>query len=81
MRFALSVHDAPKEWDMNWDRIEGQWKQLRGRALQRWGKLTDSDWDQIKGSRDELIGRVQERYGKERDQAERDVDEWTRGIN
>jgi uncharacterized protein YjbJ (UPF0337 family) len=66
---------------MNWDRIEGQWKQLKGRAQQRWGKITDDDWDLIGGKREELIGRVQTLYGKQKDQAERDVDDWTHGLN
>ena len=66
---------------MHWDRVEGQWKQLKGRAQQRLGKLTDDDWDLIEGQREELVGKVQELYGKQKDQAERDVDEWTRGIN
>jgi uncharacterized protein YjbJ (UPF0337 family) len=66
---------------MNWDRIEGQWKQLKGGARARWGKITDDDWDQMEGNREKLVGKVQELYGKQKDQAERDVDEWSRGIN
>ena len=66
---------------MNWDRVEGQWRQLKGQAHQRWGRLTDDDWDVIGGKREELIGRVQKAYGKQRDEVERDVDEWMRGIN
>ena len=42
---------------MNWDVISGQWKQLKGEAQQRWGKLTDSDWDRIEGQREQLVGR------------------------
>ena len=61
---------------MNWDRIEGTWKQLMGRARQQWGKLTDDDLEQAKGHRDELVGRIQERYGIERDEAERQVRDW-----
>ncbi len=63
---------------MNWDRIEGNWKQIKGDALERWGKLTDDDWDVIGGKRDKLVGRIQERYGKSRDEAEREVDDWGR---
>lgn len=66
---------------MNWDRIEGQWKELKGQARQKWGKITDDDWDQIAGKRDELIGRVQKLYGKQRDEAEREVDEWSGGVH
>ena len=66
---------------MNWDQIEGNWKQFKGQAKQKWAKLTDSDWTMLSGKKDELVGRVQERYGYERDQAEREVDDWSRGIN
>lgn len=61
---------------MNWDRIEGEWKKLKGNAQQRWGKLTDNDWAIINGRREELIGKVQSLYGKRKDEAEREVDDW-----
>lgn len=62
---------------MNWDRIEGNWKQFRGKAKQQWAKLTDDDLDRIDGKRIELIGRLQARYGKTREAAEKAVEEWT----
>jgi len=61
---------------MNWDRIQGNWKQFRGRAREAWGKLTDDDLDQAAGKRDQLVGRIQERYGVAKDEAERRVDRW-----
>jgi uncharacterized protein YjbJ (UPF0337 family) len=61
---------------MNWDTIEGKWKQFTGSARERWGKLTDDDLQQIAGKRDQLIGKLQERYGWSRDRAERDLKEW-----
>jgi uncharacterized protein YjbJ (UPF0337 family) len=63
---------------MNWDRIEGNWKQLSGKAKVQWGKLTDDDLDVIAGRREELAGKIQERYGIARDDAERQVSEWER---
>lgn len=66
---------------MNWDRIEGNWKQMVGHARQRWGKLTDDDLELAAGKRDELVGRIQERYGKNRDEAEREVDDWSRQLS
>jgi uncharacterized protein YjbJ (UPF0337 family) len=66
---------------MNWDTVEGQWKQLKGKAQQKWAKLTDDDWDLVEGKREELIGRIQERYGRNRDEAEREVDDWSRQLN
>ena len=48
---------------MNWDQIEGKWKQVKGRAKEKWGKLTDDDLDIIAGKRDQLVGKVQEAYG------------------
>jgi uncharacterized protein YjbJ (UPF0337 family) len=61
---------------MNWDRIEGNWKQMVGSARKQWGKLTDSDWQMVKGSKDQLVGRIQERYGIAKDEAQRQADEW-----
>jgi len=61
---------------MNWNTIEGNWKQFRGKLRQEWGKLTDDDLDRIAGKRIELIGRLQERYGKTREAAEEMVNEW-----
>jgi uncharacterized protein YjbJ (UPF0337 family) len=63
---------------MNWDQIEGQWKQLKGRMKEKWGKLTDSDWDMIAGRREQFIGRLQERYGYTREQADKDLSDWER---
>ncbi len=63
---------------MDWNVIEGQWKQLKGSAKEKWGELTDDDLDRIEGKRDQLVGKVQERYGIEKDRAEREVDDWAR---
>ncbi len=61
---------------MNNDTLQGQWKQFRGKAQEQWGKLTDDDLDRVEGNRDQLVGKVQERYGKDRQEAEREVDDW-----
>jgi len=63
---------------MNWDQLEGKWKQYSGKAKEKWGKLTDDDLQMIRGKRDQLIGKVQERYGIAKDEAERQVDEFSR---
>lgn len=59
---------------MNWDRIQGNWKQLTGKVKAKWGKLTDDDLTVIAGKRDELAGKLQERYGYEKDKAEKELD-------
>ena len=65
---------------MNWDRIEGNWKQFKGKVKEQWGKLTDDDLDRIAGKRDQLVGKIQERYGIAKDEAEKQVDSWTRNM-
>jgi uncharacterized protein YjbJ (UPF0337 family) len=62
---------------MNWDQIEGAWKQVRGRVREQWGKLTDDDLDVVAGRRDALIGKIQERYGVARDEVDRQVRDWS----
>lgn len=61
---------------MNWDRIEGNWKQFKGKIREQWGDLTDDDLDKIDGQREQLEGLVQQRYGKSKDEASRAVDDW-----
>jgi uncharacterized protein YjbJ (UPF0337 family) len=75
----LLLGTAKETFDpMNWDRIEGNWKQVKGKAREKWGKLTDSDWDQVAGKKDQLVGRIQERYGISKDEALKQADEWAR---
>ncbi len=66
---------------MNWDQIEGRWKQLKGNVRQQWGQLTDDDLDRIAGKRTELVGKLQARYGLAREEAEKQVEEWQSNIN
>jgi uncharacterized protein YjbJ (UPF0337 family) len=58
---------------MNWDRIEGNWKQFKGKAKERWGRLTDDELEIIAGRRDQLLGTLQEQYGIDKDEAEAQV--------
>jgi uncharacterized protein YjbJ (UPF0337 family) len=61
---------------MNRDHLEGQWKDMKGKVREQWGKLTDDDMDIIAGKRDQLVGRIQQRYGSAKDEAEREVKEF-----
>jgi uncharacterized protein YjbJ (UPF0337 family) len=63
---------------MNWDQIEGKWKQAKGSVKQKWGKLTDNDLDFIAGKRDHFVGKLQERYGIEKEEAQKRADEWAK---
>jgi uncharacterized protein YjbJ (UPF0337 family) len=62
----------------HWDRFQGNWKQVTGKAKEQWGKLTDDDFDVVGGRRDQLAGKIQERYGVAKDEAEKQVAEWQR---
>ena len=59
---------------MNWDQIEGNWKQIKGEAKARWGKLTNDDLDVAEGNREKLVGKLQERYGYAKEEAEKEVE-------
>ena len=61
---------------MNWNQVEGNWEQFKGKVQTQWGKLTGDDLDVIKGKRTELSGKIQERYGKVQEDADKEVDEW-----
>lgn len=66
---------------MNWDQIEGNWKQFTGKVKENWGELTNDEITEARGEREQLIGLVQSKYGKARDEAEREVDNWQRDLN
>lgn len=65
---------------MNWDQIQGDWKQMTGIVKEKWGKLTDNDLTTIAGKRDQLAGLLQQRYGYAKEQVEKELDEFTRGL-
>jgi uncharacterized protein YjbJ (UPF0337 family) len=64
---------------MNKDQLSGEWKQFKGKILEKWGKLTNDDLDVISGKREQLLGKLQQRYGVAREEAERQVKEWESG--
>ncbi|MEY8713444.1 hypothetical protein A9B99_21080 [Mangrovibacter phragmitis] len=61
---------------MNMTEISGDWKIIKGKVKEEWGKLTDDDLDVIEGKRDQLVGRIQERYGYAKERAEEEVAAW-----
>lgn len=66
---------------MNWDTVQGNWKQATGRVKEQWGKLTDDDLDVVAGRREQLSGKIQERYGVAKDEAERQLGAWERNAS
>jgi len=66
---------------MNWDQIEGKWKQLTGSAQERWGKLTNDDIHTLTGQKDHLVGKIQERYGIAKAEAEKQAEAWSQAQN
>ena len=51
---------------------------MAGKVKTKWGKLTDDDLTAINGKREQLEGKLQERYGIAKDQARKEVDDWSR---
>lgn len=58
---------------MNWDIVQGNWKQFRGNVKAQWGKLSDDQLDVIDGKRVELAGKIQEAYGLTKEDAEKQI--------
>ncbi|RJE81564.1 CsbD family protein [Paracoccus sp. JM45] len=63
---------------MNWDIIQGKWKQLKGQAQEKWGELTNDDLDQIDGNKDQLAGKLQEKYGWTKEDADKEINDYFR---
>ena len=61
---------------MNWNRVEGNRKHVKGKVKEEWGRLTDDDLDVVAGKREELEGKIQERYGYQKDQVKKEVEYW-----
>lgn len=65
---------------MNWDQIQGSWKEVIGKAREKWGKLTDNELTVIAGKRDQLSGLLQQRYGYAKEQAEKELDDFLKEL-
>lgn len=61
---------------MNWDQIQGNWKEFKGKAQAKWGELTDDEIDEVEGNREALEGKIQAKYGKTKEEAKKEVDSW-----
>ncbi|PQO46577.1 CsbD family protein [Blastopirellula marina] len=66
---------------MNWDTIKGNWKQFQGNVRKNWGKLTNDDMEVIAGHKDRLVGKIQERYGVAKEEAERQIEKFSKSPN
>lgn len=65
---------------MNKDRIEGNWKQLKGQVKEHWGKLNDDQFEVIAGRRIMLSGKIQKKYGIFKDETERQFADWQKRM-
>lgn len=65
---------------MNWDQVEGKWKQFASKFKAKWAKLTDDDWQLVGSKKDALVGKLQERYGHKKEAAEKEVDEYINSL-
>lgn len=65
---------------MNWDQIQGNWRQLKGKVKANWGDLTDDDLDVIAGRREELLGKLQKAYGIGKSEAEQQLKDFERSL-
>src|SRR5450756_1960373 len=67
-----------RETQMDWNIIEGKWKELKGHAREEWGKLSDDELEEVGGKKDRLVGKLQQKYGYAADEADRRADEWAK---
>jgi len=73
--------DSIEESGMNWEQIEGKWRQYAGQMKERWGRLTDDDLQQIAGKKDQLVGKIQERYGIAKEEVESQIDAFSKSLS
>jgi uncharacterized protein YjbJ (UPF0337 family) len=65
---------------MNADEFKGKWKQVKGKVLAKWGKLTQNDLDVISGNLEQLAGILQERYGVNKEEAKKQINEFLAAV-
>jgi uncharacterized protein YjbJ (UPF0337 family) len=63
---------------MNINEVKGKFKELKGDFKKKWGELTDDDWKVIGGNKDKLKGILQQKYGRSKEDAQREVDEFSK---
>lgn len=61
---------------MNEHTIKGDWKILKGKIKEQWGKLTDDELDQMNGQREQIEGAIQKKYGCAKDEAKKQLDDF-----
>ncbi|MGX0877070.1 uncharacterized protein YjbJ (UPF0337 family) [Roseovarius sp. MBR-154] len=66
---------------MNWEQVQGKWNQLKGNARVEWARLSDEDLERVKGEREKLVGLIQEKYGRSKEEAEEEIDDWSRRVS
>lgn len=66
---------------MNWDQVEGKWKEMAGGVKERWGKITDDELTVIGGKRDKLAGIIQKKYGLAKEAAEEQIAKFERSLD
>lgn len=66
---------------MNWDLVQYKWKELKDKAKEKWGELTNDDLEVIEGNRDQLVVLIQNRYGKAKEEAEKEVEDGKKVFN
>ncbi|GAC1451505.1 MAG: CsbD family protein [Chitinophagaceae bacterium] len=48
--------------------LKGKWNEVKGKAKEAHGDLTDDDLNYEEGKHDEFLGRLQQKLGKTRDE-------------
>jgi uncharacterized protein YjbJ (UPF0337 family) len=61
---------------MIWDRIQGNWRQLKGVVRWQWGRLTSDYAGVVAGKRQERLGKIQATYAIARKADEKRLAEW-----
>jgi uncharacterized protein YjbJ (UPF0337 family) len=55
---------------MNSDQIHGHWREVKGWALESWGRVTHDPWMRIAGRRERLLGQLEASLAESRRIAE-----------
>jgi uncharacterized protein YjbJ (UPF0337 family) len=57
---------------MKLEQFESRWDEIKGKAKEKWGKLTNDDLMAIQGKKDQLLAKLRQRYNYSADEATRE---------
>ena len=61
---------------MNREQLQNNFRELKVKIKEKWGKLSEDEITQINGNFEQLLAKLQQKYGFNREKAEEELRNW-----